>query len=163
MREAIFTFRKLCERCIQIQQKVYLCFVDYETAFDTVRHEKIIEVLNKYQLANENIQLIRNLYWKQVVAVRVNNELTSLMKIRRGVRQGCVLSPLLFHLHLDWIFREYHTDKSGITVGGRCFNHFTYADDTVLVTTCEENLRKLIKQVNDKSLEYGLRINDMKR
>ena len=54
-------------------------------------------------------------------------------------------------------------DKSGITVGGRCFNYFRYADDIVLVTIWEDDLRKLIKEVHDKSLEYGQRINAMKR
>ena len=158
MKEVIFGLRMLCERCIQIQHKVYLCIIDYEKAFSKVRHEKIIELLNRYQLGHQNIQLIRNLYWKQEAAVRVTNELTSWMKIRKV----CVLPPHLFSFYLEWIFRENDTDKSGITIGGRCFNHFRYADDTVLVTTCEDDLRKLIKEVNNKSLEYGLRINAVK-
>ena len=61
MREAIFALRTLCERFIQIQQKIYLCFIDNEKVFDKVKHKKITELLNKYQLGHQNIQLM-NLY-----------------------------------------------------------------------------------------------------
>ena len=84
MREAIFALRMLYERYIQIQQRVYLCFIDDEKAFDKVRHENIMELLNKYQLSLQNIQLIRNLYWKQEAAVKVNDELTFLTKSGEG-------------------------------------------------------------------------------
>ena len=127
-----------------------------------MRHEKILVLVNNINWAIQNIQLIRNLYRNQQTTVRVNDEITSWMKIKRWVRQGCVLSPLLFSLYSEWIFRECDTDKSRITVGGRCFNNCRYANNTVLFATCEDNLRKLIKEVNDKSLDYGLRINATK-
>lgn len=94
-REAIFALRMLGEKCLQVQKDMYLCFIDYEKAFDKVQHEKMIEIMNKYLFGKEHVQLIRNLYWKQTAAIRVCNEITDHIKIKRGVRQGCVVSKPL--------------------------------------------------------------------
>ena len=163
-REAIFALRTFCERCLEVQRDVYLCFIDYEKAFDKVQHEKLIEIMNKHLLGKEHVQLIRNLYWKQTAAVRVSNDVTEPIKINRGVRQGCVLSPSLFNLYSEWIFRECEEEisKIGIQVGGARLNNIRYADDTVLIADNENDLKKILSVVNEVSLRYGLKINPLK-
>ena len=162
MGEMIFALRMLCERCIQIQQNVCLCFADYEKAFDKVRHKTIIKLLNKDQLGHQNIQITRNLYWKQGAGVRVNDELTSWMKIRtEGWGRDVYYHPSYSTCIQNRIL-ENVTQTSGITVGGRGSNYFRYGDSTVFVAICKDSLRNLIEVVNDKCLEYGLRINAMK-
>lgn len=48
-RNTIFISNKLTERAIEIQKDLYLCFIDYEKAFDRVKHENLAEILKKYQ------------------------------------------------------------------------------------------------------------------
>ena len=72
---------------------MYLCFIDYEKAFDTVRHADMLEMLRRIGADSRDIRVIRNLYYEQKPAVRVENELTDTVDTKRGVRQGCVLSP----------------------------------------------------------------------
>ena len=103
-REAIFTLRMLGERYLQIQRDVYLYFIDYEKAFDKVQHEGIIQALNKHNFGKEYVQLIKNLYCNQNVAVQIGKETTNFKKIQRRVRQGCVLSPTSFNLYDELIF-----------------------------------------------------------
>ena len=140
-----------------MQREVYLCFIDYSKAFDKVQHDKMMELLNKCQLGKENIQMIAEFYWKQKAAIRLENELTDYVQINRGVRQGCVLSPTLFNLYSEWIFREcdMKNDEEGIAIGGIKFNNIRYADDTVLIAETKEQLERMLNEMNVKSKEYG--------
>ena len=81
--------------------------------------------------------------------------------IGKEVRQGCILSPVLFNMYGERIMREAGLDSSmeGIRIGGRCINNLRYADDTTLVAGGDERLRKLIRNVKIKSEEFGLYLN----
>ena len=85
---AIFNMRMISERAVEMQKVVYLCFIDYEKAFDTVRHAYMLEMLKRIGADSRDIRVIRNLYYEQKAAVRVENELTDTVDIKRGVRQG---------------------------------------------------------------------------
>ena len=80
----------------------------------------------------KDIRMIVNLYWDQRAAVRVNNEKTEWVRIERGVRQGCVLSPDIFSLYSQKVMEEIE-ELEGVRVGGRNVNCIRYADDTVLI------------------------------
>lgn len=157
-RNAIFTLRMLCERAIQHQQVVFLCFIDYVKAFDKVQHEKLLKLLQELSIDGKDIQLIRNLYWNQEAAIRVEDILSAWIQISRGLRQGCVQSPDFFNLYSEMILRTI-IDMVGLKVGGVNFNNLRYADDTVLIATTEEQLQALLDQVVEASAEMGLTIN----
>ena len=155
---AIFTLRMITERAIEMQRDVFLCFIDYEKAFDTVRHEEMLKMLADIQVDDHDIRLIRNVYYQQKAAVKVGDELTDTVDIRRGVRQGCVLSPDLFSLYSEVILREIEM-VDGFNVGGHNINNIRYADDTVLIADSAEKLQMLVNAVNIASERRGLRIN----
>ena len=68
-RKTRFALKMLGERCLQMQREVYLCFIEYKKALDEVQHKGIIQALNKHILEKKYVQLIKNLYWNQNVAV----------------------------------------------------------------------------------------------
>ena len=92
-------------------------FIDYEKAFDKVRHEELMMMLEELQIDGKEMRLIRNLYWNQKATVRIQDEVTKYQNIRRGVRQGCVMSPDLFNLYGEIILRELQ-EYEGIKIGG---------------------------------------------
>ena len=96
-REAIFTMRNIIEIYISKQKDIYACFIDYANVFDRVQHAKLIECLKNINI-DRDIRLIKNLYWEQKASVRVEQDMSVEVDIKRGVRQGCVLSPMLFNL-----------------------------------------------------------------
>ena len=153
--------RQLSERSIEHKQDLYLCFLDYSKAFDRVHHEPLMGMLRTIDVDGKDLRLLRNLYWDQTAAVRVDNELSGWAKILRGVRQGCVLSPDLFSLHSEIILRHLN-DCSDISVGGRLINNIRYADDTALIATSEEDLQKLLDIVITESDSFGLNLNAKK-
>ena len=71
---AIFLLRVLGERIIEKQKDLYVCFIDYEKAFDRVRHVKLMEVLKNIGISGKELKLIRNLYFAQKACVRVSGE-----------------------------------------------------------------------------------------
>ena len=155
---AIFTMRTIIERMIEKQRNVFFCFIDYEKAFDKVRHDELMTMLEELHIDGKEMRFIRNLYWNQEAAVRVQEEVTRYQKIRRGVRQGCVMSPDLFNLYGEMILRELQ-DLEGVNIGGYNINHIRYADDTVLVADSVEKLQHLLNVTVRASEEKGLRVN----
>ena len=78
--------------------------------------------------------LLRNLYTGQEATVRTGHETTDWLQIRKGVHQGCILSPCLFNLHAENIMRNAGLEEAqaGIKIAGRNINNLRYADDTTL-------------------------------
>ena len=73
-------------------------------------------------------RVIENLYWQQTATVRFGDEYSELFPIKRGVRQGCVLSPKYFNLYTEEIFNE-SDELPGCIVGGENINNLRYAGD----------------------------------
>ena len=98
------------------------------------------------------------MYWEQTAAMRVEGEISAFQKIKRGVRQGCVLSPDLFSLYREILMRNIE-GQPGIRVGRHNINNLRYADDTVLISENEKDLQQLLNIVESKSKEKGLELN----
>ena len=158
---AIFILRNLTERSIEVQKDLYLCFIDYSKAFDKVQHEKLFAILDQLDIDGKTLRWISNLYWEQTAAVRVDDELSEWIEIKRGVRQGCVLSPDLFSLYSEIILRQIE-DLQGVIVNGRNLNNIRYADDTVLISDTEEGLQLIVNKVIEESERMGLSLNTKK-
>ena len=73
-------------------------------------------------------------------------ELVQMNQIRKGVRQGCILSPCLFNLYAEYIMRNIGLDETqaGIKIVGRNINNLRYADDSILTAESEEELKSLL-------------------
>lgn len=155
---AIFIMRTILEKMIEKQRNVFLCFIDYEKAFDKVKHEELMRMLEGLDIDRKEMRVIRNLYWNQKAAVRVQEEKTEYQTIRRGVRQGCVMSPDLFNLYGEMILRELQGIE-GVKIGGYNINYIRYADDTVLIADSGEKLQHLLNVTVRASEEKGLKVN----
>jgi hypothetical protein len=81
-------------------------------------------------------------------------------EVRKGVRQGCILSPYLFNMYSEYILRKVgFEDNIGIKVGGRTINNLRYADDTTILTEDKEDMRKLLKKLKEESEKAELMMN----
>lgn len=162
-REAVFSLNVLTQRCRDMNVDVYACFIDYQRAFDCVSHEKLIRILRRTGIDEGDLRIITRLYWNQTAGVRVDGAQSEEVAIRRGVRQGCVLSPLLFNIYSEAVFREALEDtEHGIRINGTIINNIRFADDTVILASSMENLQNLMNLVVTHSANYGLQMNIVK-
>ena len=97
--------------------------------------------------------LLRSLCVGQEATVRTEHGITDWFQIRKGVRQGCILSPCLFKLYAEYIMRNAGLNKTqaGIKIAGRNINNLRYADGTTLMAENEEELKSLLMKVKEDS------------
>ena len=154
---AIFVLRRFVEISVEKQRDVYTCFIDYSKAFDTVKHESLVELLQSLDVDKSETRLRTHLYWKQTADVRCGDDISEWLDIK----QGCIASPHLFALYTEMIMRELD-DMDGFRLGGTVVNYLRYADDTVIITESEEHLQRLTNVVVIKSEEKGLYLKSAK-
>lgn len=159
-REALFSVQVLFQRCRDVSCDVFACLIDYQKAFDRVQHDKMVDILKRIGMNPKDLNIIKNLYWNQTAVLRVDGGHTDQIKILRGVRQGCILSPILFNVYSEYIFREALDNiQEGITINGAKLNNIRYADDTIMFADSLQGLQKLMDRVTEISSQYGLEMN----
>ena len=96
--------------------------------------------------------------------VRTGHGKTDWFQIRKGVRQGCILSPCLFNLYAEYITRNTGLEEAqaGIKIARRNISNLRYADDTTLMAQSEEELKSLLMKVKEESEKVGLKFNIQK-
>src|SRR2546426_6684274 len=159
-REAIGVLRMLCERSLELDNEVFVCFVDFEKAFDRVNWVKMLEVLKRIGVDWRDRRLIGSLYMEQMATVRIGEKCSETSVVGRGVRQGCCLSPLLFTVYAEAMMMEAMEDiDEGVMVGGKLLKDVRFADDQGMVADSEDGLQKLMEGLVKAATSYDMKIN----
>ena len=105
-------------------ENIYFCFIDYARALDCVDHNNLWKILKEMRIPDYLTCLLRNLYAGQAT-VRTGHGTTDWFQIRKGVHQGCILSPCLFNFYAEDIMQNTRLDGSqaGIKVAKRNINN----------------------------------------
>ena len=140
-RDQIANICWIIEKAREFQKNIYLCLINYAKAFDCVDHNKLWKSLKERGTPDHLICLLRNLYAGQEATVRTGHGTTDWFQIRKGVHQGCILSPCLFNIHAEYIMRNARMDETqaGIKFTRRNINNLRYADDTTIWKKAKRN------------------------
>ena len=134
----------IIKKAREFQKNIYFCCIGYAKAFDCVDHKKILlwKILQEMGIPDHLTCLLRNLYAGQEATVRTGHE-TGWFQIGKGVCQGCILSPCLFNLYVEYIVRNAGLEEpqAGINIAGRNISNLRYANATTLMAESEEELR----------------------
>ena len=106
-------------------------------------HNKLWKILQEMGIPDDSTCLLRNLYAGQEATVRTGHGTTDWLQIRKGVRQGCIVSPCLFNLYAEYIMGNGGLEEAqaGIKIARRNINNLRYADETTLMAESKEELR----------------------
>ena len=160
----IFTLHSMVSNCLYggRRSKFYVCFVDFKKAFDSVNRDRLGEVLERHWVTDRMLNMVRALYGKVTAVVRYGSEVTDEINCPLGVRQGCLLSPLLFTLLITELAQE-------IAIGGRHGYQFNpgaielftllFADDIALMATTPIGLQNQIDLLRRGAERLGLVVN----
>ena len=161
-RDQIANMRWIIEKAREFHKNIYFSFIDYCKASDSVDFNKLWKILKEMGVPDHLTCLLRNLYAGQEATVRTGT--TNWFQIRKGVHQGCILSPCLFNLYAEDNMRSTGLDEgqAGIKVSGRNINNPRYSDDTILMAESKEELKSLLMKVNEESEKVCLNLNILK-
>ena len=159
-REAIATFRVIYEKFIEFGQSLYVCFVDYEKAFDRIDWQKLMECLKLVGLDWRERRLIWELYTNQTAVITVGDDLTEPALLGRGSRQGGILSTIIFNVYSQFMINEaLHDNEDGVTISGIKVPSIRFADDKAMVSNTNTGLQRIMNCLNDAGKRYGMKIN----
>ena len=146
--------------------KVYGALMDCTKAFDTVQHSKLFMKLLDAGVPSIIVRLMIFLYKKQTADVRWKSKYSFEFNIRNGVRQGAVLSPILFCLYMDNLFKLLRDSKNGCWIGEYYAGVFGYADDLLLICPSRSGLQNMLgiteRYANSHKISFSTNINPTK-
>ena len=162
--DQIATLRIIVEQSLEWNSSLYINFVDYEKAFDSVDRETLWKLLRHYGVPQKLVTLIKNSYEGMTCRVIHQGQLTDSFPVRTGVRQGCLLSPFLFLLAIDWIMKTATTQKRNGIQWTLCeqLDDLDFADDLALLSHNHQQMQNKTNELATISSQVGLKINEGK-
>ena len=100
-RDQIANICWIIEKAREFQKNIYFCFIGYNKAFDCVDHNKLWKILQEMGIPDHLPCLLRNLYTGQEATVTTRSGTMDWFQIRKGIRQGCILSPCIFNIYAE--------------------------------------------------------------
>jgi len=116
----IFSVKQIQEKCIEQNMPLYMVFVDFTKAFDTVNRSLLWKILQKIGCPEKFTHLIATLHSGMQASVRFKNGLSDQFSVSHGVKQGCVLAPTLFSIFLAMVQNQALQDcNQGVWIQSR--------------------------------------------
>uniref|UniRef100_A0A670IWQ4 Reverse transcriptase domain-containing protein n=1 Tax=Podarcis muralis TaxID=64176 RepID=A0A670IWQ4_PODMU len=135
---------------VRTDKQAIMMFVDAEKAFDNVVWDFMLKNLEHMEVGKDFFNGIRAIYTEQKAKLIINNIVTEEIKIQKGTRQGCPLSPLLFIMVLEVLLYSIRQNEKikGVTIGQNAYKTKAFADDLVImtedpITTIKEILKEI--------------------
>ena len=104
--DAIFIVRQIIEKAKERKVNLHFNFIDFKSAFDTIWRKALWKMLAHIGINKKIIKILETLYENSKCAVTIDGKLTEWFSVLVGVRQGCLLSPTLFNIFLEFVINE---------------------------------------------------------
>ena len=153
--------RIIIEQSLEWRAPLYTVFVDFQKAFDSVDRDVIWRLMHHYGFPPKFVTIIRQLYEDATCQVIHDGKLTEPFSVHTGVRQGCLLSPTIFLLVIDWIMRQATAGKkTGIQwTFMKQLEDLDFADDISLLSHRHQDAQEKLSHVAEEAEKTGLQIN----
>ena len=142
--------------------RIRTAFIDVKKAYDTVWRDGLWKRLWDEGVRGKLWRVVQSMYRVVQSAVLVGEEQTEWFDLSTGVRQGCVMSPILFSLFVNGLAREINKKAVGIAVGDRRVRLLMYADDIALLAETASDLQTMLDVVTMYSRQWRFRVNPKK-
>jgi len=140
----------------------YAAFIDVKKAYDTVWRNGLWLRLWEEGVRGKMWRVIKDMYKVVQSSVLVGDEQTKVFDLHTGVRQGCVMSPVLFSFFINGLAREIKKNTQGVSVGDTRVRLLLYADDIVLLAETSKDLQDMLDIVTEYSKKWRFRVNPKK-
>ena len=136
-----------------------LLFIDLAKAYDSIPHSFLWEKLAELGIDPKFITIIKSIYSNSTIKVIVNGHLTDSVNVEQGIKQGCILSPLLFTLYISGMGHMLEKGPLGCKIHQVTISALLYVDDLILIGHNRDSLISLLNETQHHLEWLGLNIN----
>ena len=155
-------FKETVSYYINRNSEVYSVLLDASKAFDKVHYGKLFNLLIERKLPYRVIKLLFDCYVNQNMCVSWNKSLSRPFNVKNGVKQGGVLSPILFTVYIDTLLRELECLDIGCHLGNEYVGALCYADDLTLICPSLRGINKMLRLCERFANEFNVTFNTRK-
>ena len=164
IQDQIFTVKTVINKTLRQGNECIMAFIDLEKAFDRVARNKVWTALENIGVQRELIEAIKSMYNNSRCYIRTKNMASKLFEVPDGLRQGGVLSPVLFIITMNEIIQKSREGAKALRIGYKNMKpveitECAFADDLVIFAKKEEELQRNINVWKENLGEYNLKIN----
>ena len=156
----LHTVTQVLEKTTEYNIPLYMAFIDYEKAFDSIQHRAVFEALRTHGVQEKYINIIKETYTEGTAQIKTE-KLSERIKIMKGVRQGDTLSPVMFTAAVENIFMRMNIE-TGININGVGLSNLRFADDIILFAESEDKLKEMLEELNNEGKKDGMKLNKKK-
>ena len=160
--DQIFSLRNIIEQSLEWNVPVFINFIDFSKAFDSIHRDSLWKIVRSYGIPEKLVKIMKLFYENYECCIALeNNNLTDNFNVKTGVRQGCILSPILFLIVVDWVMRKSTNNvNNGIPWrDGYSLDDLDFADDLALTSSNQDNLQDKTNNLVNYAKQVGLQIN----
>lgn len=140
----IFTLKSITATRLSEGKKTFLAFLDFKKAFDTVWRDGLLVAAWNSGIKGKLWRILNNLYNNVQCMVKFGDIETNLFAIDDGLKQGCVLSPVLFNIFINNLTKMLKNSNTGVEICNIKMNCLLWADDVVLIADNARDLQKML-------------------
>ena len=144
------------------KKATYAALLDAEKAFDKVRHEGLFQKLQTANTETAYLRLLMDFYTDANSKVMWDGTLSNSIQLSQGVRQGSVLSPMLYNVYIDGLIKRLKAQGLGCNFNGRYAGVLALADDIALLSNSSEELQQMLDTTHQYTQEWKYKINTSK-
>ena len=157
----IFVVKFLISKYVKKQKKkLYACFFDLHKAFDSLNRIRLFYgLLSDFKIGGDFLSILQNIYDGYLMYVKVNGGLTEPFLTTVGVKQGDVLSPILFNMFINGLPNIFDPECDPVTINNETTNVLIWADDSMVLSTSVSGLKRAIFKTTKYFENLGLKVN----
>ncbi len=140
------------------KNRIYAAFIDFRKAYDTINRAKLFSKLSQAQVGDTFLGNLKAMYKSVKYCVKVANGYTDPISSDRGLKQGCVLSPILFNLFIDNMSNIFEENCAPLSLMDVKLNHLLYADDLILLSRSPEGLQNCLNALGSYCNDWDLTV-----
>ena len=144
------------------KRKAFTAYLDVKKAFDTVWHDGLFQKLLLFGFPRYIWSILRDWYSCSTSAVLWNSSISRSFPIRQGVRQGAVLSPLLYSIFVNDLLLHLSSSGHGVSINGIFCGSPMFADDLALVSESDSDLQSMLNIVTHYATTWRYKLNASK-
>ena len=158
--EQIFAIERLFERSTEFNTPIHAVFIDFSKAFDSIKLDKLWNMLDKTCINKNYINLLKKTYEGSQAMIKTDLGITRIIQIKKGIKQGDVLSAILFCIALSAILAKTEEETgTGYSINGHIISNLAYADDLAALNSNINELQNFVNKLAENAEEIGLKIN----